>query len=90
MPMTSPAWTPENVERLRVLWGLGWTASRIGAALGVSKFAIVNKAHRLGLLARPSPIIRDRAPRQPRKSRRLKSGVSTLPPLPSEEGERHA
>jgi len=70
--------TPAGNERLRVAWDRGDAASAIGAAFGVSKHAIVGKAHRLGLDARPSPIIRtacDSPPEVP---------ASTLPPLPSE------
>lgn len=53
-------WTNERVEELRRLWGQGQTASRIADLLGgVTRNAVIGKAHRLGLRGRPSPIRRD-------------------------------
>lgn len=49
-------WTEERIEQLRKLWDQGLSASAIGKQLGVSKNAVVGKAHRLKLPARPSPI----------------------------------
>ena len=49
-------WTTERIEELARLWGQGHSASAIGKQLGVSKNAVVGKAHRLKLTARPSPI----------------------------------
>ena len=51
-------WTDEQVEELKRLWDKGLTTGEIGKALGVSKNAVVGKAHRLGLNGRPSPIRR--------------------------------
>ena len=52
-------WTDEQVEELKRLWDQGLTTGEIGKALGVSKNAVVGKAHRLGLNGRPSPIRRN-------------------------------
>lgn len=52
-------WTDEQVEELKRLWDKGLTTGEIGKALGVSKNAVVGKAHRLGLNGRPSPIRRN-------------------------------
>ena len=52
-------WTDEQVEELKKLWNKGLTTGEIGKALGVSKNAVVGKAHRLGLNGRPSPIRRN-------------------------------
>ena len=53
-------WTNERVEELRRLWGQGQTASRIADLLGgVTRNAVIGKAHRLALNGRPSPIRRD-------------------------------
>src|SRR5713101_8080355 len=53
-------WTNERVEELRRLWGQGQTASRIADLMGgVTRNAVIGKAHRLGLRGRPSPIRRD-------------------------------
>lgn len=54
-------WTPEAIERLRALWAEGHSTAEIGRRMGVSKNAVVGKAHRLNLPARPSPIRRDTA-----------------------------
>ena len=51
------SWTDERIERLRTLWTQGVTASQIADELGgVSRNAVIGKAHRLGLQARPSPV----------------------------------
>ncbi|MGH6891605.1 MAG: GcrA family cell cycle regulator, partial [Dongiaceae bacterium] len=53
-------WTEQRIETLRRLWGQGQTASQIAVALGgVTRNAVIGKAHRLGLTGRPSPIKRD-------------------------------
>jgi GcrA cell cycle regulator len=51
-------WTPEQISELTRLWGEGLTTAEIGKRLGISKNAVVGKAHRLHLPARPSPIKR--------------------------------
>lgn len=53
------SWTDERVAELTRLWESGYSASAIGRLLGVSKNAVVGKAHRLRLQSRPSPIRRD-------------------------------
>ncbi|MBV9841455.1 MAG: GcrA cell cycle regulator [Sphingomonadaceae bacterium] len=51
------AWTDERIELLKTLWGRGMTASQIAEELGgVSRNAVIGKAHRLGLESRPSPV----------------------------------
>ncbi len=51
------SWTDERIERLRAMWGEGSTASQIAETLGgVSRNAVIGKAHRLGLESRPSPV----------------------------------
>lgn len=52
------SWTPERIDELTKLWETGHSASAIGKLLGVSKNAVVGKAHRMKLQARPSPIKR--------------------------------
>ena len=52
------AWTPERVETVTRLWNEGLTTAEIGRAVGMSKNAVVGKAHRLQLPPRPSPIRR--------------------------------
>src|SRR5919199_3490061 len=51
------SWTDERIERLKTLWSQGITASQIADELGgVSRNAVIGKAHRLGLQSRPSPV----------------------------------
>ena len=51
------SWTEERIERLKAMWTEGATASEIAEKLGgVSRNAVIGKAHRLGLEARPSPV----------------------------------
>jgi GcrA cell cycle regulator len=50
-------WTDERIETLKTMWEAGQTASQIAEALGgVSRNAVIGKAHRLGLQSRPSPV----------------------------------
>jgi GcrA cell cycle regulator len=52
------SWTDERIALLRTSWESGMTASQIAEALGegVTRNAVIGKAHRLGLEARPSPV----------------------------------
>jgi GcrA cell cycle regulator len=51
------SWTEERIQTLKTMWEGGQTASQIAEALGeVSRNAVIGKAHRLGLQARPSPV----------------------------------
>lgn len=51
-------WTPEQIGQLTRLWSEGLSTAEIGKRLGISKNAVVGKAHRLHLNSRPSPIKR--------------------------------
>ncbi len=51
------SWTDERIDHLKTLWEKGLTASQIAEELGgVSRNAVIGKAHRLGLKSRPSPV----------------------------------
>ena len=79
-------WTEETILRLRGFWAEGVSTAEIGRRLGVSKNAVVGKAHRLDLTARPSPIHWDRdgqAPRPRRPASAPRPSGPTLPPLGS-------
>jgi GcrA cell cycle regulator len=74
-------WTEETIARLRELWDEGHSTAEIGRRMGISKNAVVGKAHRLNLEGRPSPIRREGdAEPQPVSVRRRVTGP-TLPPL---------
>jgi GcrA cell cycle regulator len=64
------SWTETTIARLRALWSEGLPTAEIGRRLGLTKNAVVGKAHRLDLPARRSPIrpgepSKRRAPRPP-------------------------
>jgi GcrA cell cycle regulator len=64
-------WNDEKIGRLKKLWSEGLTTGEIGKRLGVSKNAVVGKAHRLGLKGRPSPIKRQTKTVEPKKETRI-------------------
>ncbi|MEM6812471.1 MAG: GcrA family cell cycle regulator [Pseudomonadota bacterium] len=74
------SWTDERVTILKQLWGEGKTAAEIAKELGegVTRNAVIGKAHRLKLSSRMSPIQQNikkksadkAAPPAPRKSSR--------------------
>jgi len=51
-------WNEETIARIRALWDEGLSTAEIGRRMGITKNAVVGKAHRLNLPARPSPIRR--------------------------------
>ena len=70
-PWRRSAWTDNTVARLRQLWAEGHSTAEIGRRLGVSKNAVIGKAHRLDLSGRQSPIKPTglgRPPSHPRRS----------------------
>ena len=67
-------WTDDAIRELRRLWSEGYSTAEIGRRMGISKNAVVGKAHRLDLPGRPSPIRTGKSPRPPRAPRR--------PPVP--------
>jgi GcrA cell cycle regulator len=64
-------WTEDAIATLRQLWAEGLSTAEIGRRMGISKNAVVGKAHRLNLAPRPSPIRRvPGAAPSPRPARR--------------------
>ncbi len=49
-------WNDEMITRLGALWSDGHSTAEIGRRLGITKNAVVGKAHRMNLKPRPSPI----------------------------------
>ena len=62
------SWTEERIATLTKMWESGATASQIADELGgVSRNAVIGKAHRLGLKARPSPVKANEAKPEPQE-----------------------
>ena len=55
------SWTEERVAHLTQLWEAGIGTAEIGGRLGMTKNAIIGKAHRIGLKARRASPRRTRA-----------------------------
>jgi GcrA cell cycle regulator len=53
--MTSHDWTLASIATLRQLWDAGLSTAEIGRRMGISKNAVVGKAHRLHLTPRAAP-----------------------------------
>ena len=68
------AWTDQRIDQLKTLWEKGLTASQIADELGgVSRNAVIGKAHRLGLKSRPSPVKAN----EPEKKAAIKAAPKT-------------
>jgi len=71
------SWTDERIATLTKMWESGATASQIADELGgVSRNAVIGKAHRLGLKARPSPVKAN----EPKPAPRPKEAEARTPP----------
>lgn len=79
------AWTDERIEQLKRLWEAGNTASQIAEELGgVSRNAVIGKAHRLGLQSRPSPVrANEQGEDEPEKVTAPASAEPAPPPAPA-------
>jgi GcrA cell cycle regulator len=93
------SWTDERIERLTKMWEGGATASQIADELGgVSRNAVIGKAHRLGLKARPSPVKPNEkdsaapapAPKAPRSETAPRAVAAPRPAPPAAPIPRHA
>jgi GcrA cell cycle regulator len=53
------SWTEQQIQALKKMWGNGYSASDIAKTLGsgLTRNAVIGKAHRLKLSSRPSPIL---------------------------------
>jgi len=73
------SWTDERIATLTKMWEGGATASQIADELGgVSRNAVIGKAHRLGLKARPSPVkANDPKPAPARKEADVRPAAKT-------------
>jgi len=87
------SWTDERIEKLTKMWEGGATASQIADELGgVSRNAVIGKAHRLGLKARPSPV--KAAEKQAKKAapavKKVKPATEKVAPAPAPKEKRAA
>lgn len=68
-----PSWTDDMIQRMRELHLDGLSAQLIGEQIGMSRNAVIGKAHRIGLvLGVPRTIKVDTKPRAPRPPSTLK------------------
>lgn len=83
------SWTDERIDQLKRLWQQGMTASQIAEELGqgVSRNAVIGKAHRLGLQSRPSPVkggdAAAAAPAAPKKAEAKPAPAAAPTPAPA-------
>ena len=75
-------WTEERMDTLKKLWGEGFSASQIANELGgVTRNAVIDKVHRLGLSGRAkAPIAQSHRPKKP----------ATRQPAPSQPHRAHS
>ena len=77
------SWTDERIDRLREMWSRGVTASIIAEDLGgVSRNAVIGKAHRLGLQSRPSPVVPGAPAAKPKKAKAEPAPAPASAPAP--------
>ncbi|HVQ08449.1 MAG TPA: GcrA family cell cycle regulator [Allosphingosinicella sp.] len=83
------SWTDERIDRLKELWSQGKTASHIADELGgVSRNAVIGKAHRLGLQSRPSPVKpNEPTPKAKAKARDKSEAPAAAAPAPKPVAE---
>lgn len=78
------SWTDERVAVLKKLWGEGKTAAEIAGTLGgVTRNAVIGKAHRLKLSNRASPIVSGKKAAKPKivKTKKPKpANANAVPP----------
>ncbi|PZO74136.1 MAG: GcrA cell cycle regulator [Sphingomonas taxi] len=79
------SWTDERIQTLKTMWEAGQTASQIAEALGgVSRNAVIGKAHRLELQARPSPVKPNDPEAKAAAAAEASASIATAAPEPVE------
>jgi GcrA cell cycle regulator len=74
-------WTPEKIERLRMLWAAGKSARECGAALGATRNMVIGKVDRLGLKRPERPKVEK--PIAERPKHQISLGLVKPKPAPS-------
>jgi GcrA cell cycle regulator len=78
------SWTDERIATLKKMWESGSTASQIAEELGgVSRNAVIGKAHRLGLKSRPSPVKANDKKKTAKKAAPQSAPVKKAPAKPA-------
>ncbi len=73
------SWTEERVSLLKKLWGEGHTAAEIAKQLGgVTRNAVIGKAHRLKLSNRVSPIQQNKKPANKNVERKTVKKIASV------------
>lgn len=88
------SWTDERIALLKKMWKDGKSAAEIAKTLGkgVTRNAVIGKAHRMGLSGRPSPIKKPAtAKKEPAaKKERASAASAAAAPAPSGRGKKAA
>jgi GcrA cell cycle regulator len=83
------SWTDDRVALLKKLWGEGKTAAEIAKELGgVTRNAVIGKAHRLKLSNRVSPIQQNKKPATPKAAVEKKIPVKAAAPVIARDENR--
>lgn len=79
-------WPCERIEQLKQLWNEHLlSASQMAARLGITRGAVLGKAHRLNLPPHKSMLARERKPIAPRRPKRLPAVMPVVDELPPAE-----
>lgn len=83
------SWTEDRVELLTKLWGEGKTAAEIAKELGgVTRNAVIGKAHRLKLSNRVSPIQQNKKPTTIKPAPSAKAPQRAIAKAPSQDNRK--
>ena len=74
-------WTDEAIERLRELVAEGWSMSRIGDDLGLSRNAVCGKIHRMKIVVSPKPLVGKVKSGKPERVAPFRPPANLPPPL---------
>lgn len=87
------SWTDERIALLKKMWKDGKSAAEIAKTLGkgVTRNAVIGKAHRMGLSGRPSPIKKPAAPKkEPAAKKERATAAPAAPAVPAGRGKKAA
>jgi len=85
------SWTDERIALLKKMWKEGKSAAEIAKMLGkgVTRNAVIGKAHRMGLSGRPSPIKKPAAPKKEPAAKKERAAPAA-PAAPVARGKKAA